>query len=327
MILMGHGAGGRLSHQLVEEHFLPRFGSSALSELMDAGVVGELALTTDAFVVTPRVFPGGCLGRLAAAGTINDLCMVGAVPVGLSAAFILEEGFSLEELDLHVQALADCAAEAGVPVVAGDTKVVPRGAADGLFITTSGVGRLEGGFRPSPRLVRPGDAVIVSGTLGDHGMAVMALREGLALGGGELRSDVAPLAGLVRALRGAGLEVHAMRDPTRGGAAQSLLEIAGDAGVRITLDEAQIPVRGPVRAACEILGLDPLYVANEGKLLLILPAAQADEAVAVLRDARYGQAAAVIGRVEEGRGVVLRTSLGTTRSLRMAAGELLPRIC
>lgn len=326
MILLGHGAGGRLSHDLVKDHFLPKFSSAPLAQLMDAGVLGDLALTTDSFVVTPRIFPGGSLGRLAAAGTINDLAMVGAVPLGLSVAFILEEGFSMEELDFHVAALAETAAEVGVPILAGDTKVVARGAADGLFITTSGVGRLRPDFRPAPANVRPGDAVIVSGTLGDHGMTVMAARSGLGLSG-ELRSDAAPLVGLVEGLRAAGIDVHALRDPTRGGAAQSLLEIASDAGVRVRLDERAIPVRPAVRAAAELLGIDPLYVANEGKLLALVPAASADAALAALRAHPYGRDAAVIGRVEEGRGLVLDTAYGTTRSLRMASGELLPRIC
>lgn len=327
MILLGHGSGGRLSHELVEEHFLPRLGNSVLGEMLDSAVLDELALTTDAYVVSPRFFPGGDLGRLAVCGTVNDLCMVGARPLGLSAAFILEEGLPLSELDRLVDSMAAAAREAGVQVVAGDTKVVPRGACDGAFITTSGVGRLEGGFRPAPARVRPGDAVLVSGTLADHGIAVLACREGLRLGG-DLASDVAPLARLVDALRGAEVEVHALRDPTRGGAAQSLLEIASAAGVRIELDEQAIPVRHAVRSACELLGLDPLYVANEGKLLAFVPEAHAERTLAALRASVLGVNAAVIGRVLQGEaGCVLRTPLGTRRVLRMASGELLPRIC
>jgi len=327
MILLGHGSGGRLSHRLVAEHFLPRLGNATLETLMDSAVLGDLALTTDAYVVTPRWFPGGDLGRLAVCGTVNDLCMVGAIPLGLTAAFILEEGLALDEVDRTVESMARAAEEAGVQVVAGDTKVVPRGAADGMFITTAGVGRLEEGFRPEPRRVEEGDAVVVSGTVADHGVAVLAQREGLALRG-DLVSDVAPLSGLVARLREAGVDVRAMRDPTRGGAAQSLIEIAGQAGVRLVIEEEAVPVRAPVRAACELLGLDPLYVANEGKLLAVVPAGQVDQALDALRGHPLGARAARIGVVEAGRpGCELVTSLGARRSLRMASGELLPRIC
>lgn len=327
MILLGHGSGGRLSHELVQEHFLPRLGNPVLAEMLDSAVLEDLALTTDAYVVSPRFFPGGDLGRLAVCGTVNDLCMVGARPLGLSAAFILEEGLPLAELDRLTDSMAAAAREAGVQIVAGDTKVVPRGACDGAFITTSGIGRLQPGFRPSPALVRPGDAVLLSGTLADHGMAVLACREGLRLEG-DLASDVAPLAELVDALRSAQVEVHALRDPTRGGAAQSLLEIASAAGVRVELEEQAIPVRHAVRSACELLGLDPLYVANEGKLIAFVPEEEAERALAALRASALGKHAARIGRVVAGdAGCVIRTPLGTRRILRMASGELLPRIC
>jgi hydrogenase expression/formation protein HypE len=327
MILLGHGSGGRLSHQLLEEHFLPKLTNPALSTLEDSGVIGDLALTTDAYVVTPRFFPGGDLGRLAVSGTINDLCMVGAEPVALASAFILEEGFSLDELDRLIASLALTAREAGVPVITGDTKVVPRGACDGAFITTSGIGRVTEDFRPMPTKVRPGDAVILSGTIADHGIAVLTSRQGLRLQG-DLASDVAPLNGLARTLRRPDLDVHAMRDPTRGGVAQSLIEIAHAARVRIALDEAAIPLRPPVRGACELLGLDPLYVANEGKFLLMLPAGQAPLALQALHGHPLGARAAVIGNVEPGDpGVELRTGVGGLRTLRMHAGELLPRIC
>jgi len=327
LIVIGHGAGGRLTHELVERHFLKPLQNPALSAMLDSGCVGDLAMTTDAFVVTPRFFPGGDLGRLAVAGTVNDLVAVGAIPIGLCAAFILEEGLALEELDRLVASMAATAREAGVEVVAGDTKVVPRGACDGAFITTSGVGRLDPGFRPEPARIQTGDAVLVTGTLADHGVAVMACREGLRLGG-ELRSDVAPLRVLVDALRDADLEVHAMRDPTRGGAAQCLFELAQGAQRRVVLREQAIPVAAPVRAACELLGLDPLYVANEGKLMVVLPEAQAEQAVALLRAQPLGAHAAIIGQVEDGTpGCELITALGGRRSLRMASGELLPRIC
>ncbi len=327
VILLGHGAGGRLSRALVADHFLPALDNPALGELLDSAVLGDLALTTDAYVVSPRFFPGGDLGRLAVCGTVNDLCMVGAEPLGLTAAFILEEGLPLAEVDRLAASMAGAAAEAGVEVVAGDTKVVPRGACDGAFVTTAGVGRLRSGLAPHPGRAAAGDAVIVSGSVADHGIAVLACREGIPLSG-DLESDVAPLSGLVAALADAGLDVHVLRDPTRGGVAQALLEIAGAAEVRIVLEEAALPVRGAVRAACELLGLDPLYVANEGKLLLLLPEAQAGAALEVMRAHPYGRAAARCGRVEAGRaGCEVATVAGGRRALRMAAGELLPRIC
>ncbi len=327
MITLGHGAGGRLSHQLVAEHFLPRLNNPALSALEDSATIGDMALTTDSYVVTPRFFPGGDLGRLAVCGTVNDLAMVGAEPIGLTAGFIFEEGFSLDEMDRIIDSMSRAADEAGVQIVAGDTKVVARGACDGLFINTSGVGKLSAGFRPSPLKATPGDAVIVSGTLGDHGMAVMACREGLPLEG-DLASDVAPLDGLVCALRDAKLDIHTLRDPTRGGAAQSLIEISNAADVRIVIEENALPIRPSVRAASELLGIDPLYIANEGKLIALVPADQAEETVATLCDQALGKNAAMIGRVEEGQpGLELETSIGARRTVRMPLGELLPRIC
>lgn len=327
IVLLGHGSGGRLSQELFTQHFQPRLGNPVLDEMLDSAVLGDLALTTDGYVVTPRFFPGGDVGRLAVSGTVNDLAMVGARPLGLTAAFILEEGLPLEEVDRIVASMADTAAEAKVAIVAGDTKVVPRGACDGVFITTSGVGRLDASFRPRPQNVKPGDAVIASGTLGDHGIAVMAQRQGIPLKG-DLASDVAPVGALVDALRDGGVTVHALRDPTRGGAAQSLLEIAHAAGVRVVLSEPDLPVRPAVVAACELLGLDPLYVANEGKLLAFVPAAEAPRAVELLRRSPRGAGAAVIGEVRAGApGLELVTALGARRSLRMATGELLPRIC
>ena len=327
-VLLGHGSGGRLSSELVAKHFLPALGNPVLSKLMDSAVIGgDLAFTTDGYVVSPRNFPGGDIGRLAISGTVNDLCMVGAIPLALSAAFILEEGLALDEIERCAESMAAAAREAEVEVVAGDTKVVPRGACDGMFITTAGVGRLTPEFRPSPERARAGDAIIVSGTIADHGVAVLACREGIRLGGALLASDVAPLSSLVAALRAAGLDIHAMRDPTRGGVAQSLVEIAAAASVRIVVDEAAIPVAPAVRAACELLGLDPLYVANEGKMLVVLPAAEADVAVAVLRSHALGRGATIVGQVTEGRGCEVRSALGGRRALRPAPGELLPRIC
>lgn len=327
MILMGHGAGGRLSQQLVAEHFVAHFDNPALSAMMDSAVLGDMALTTDAYVVTPRFFPGGDLGRLAVSGTVNDLCMVGATPLGLSAAFILEEGLAIDEVDRLAQSMAATAREASVQIVTGDTKVVPRGACDGVFITTSGFGQLTQNPPPSPSLAVDGDAVIISGSIGDHGMAVMACREGLRLSG-ELKSDVAPLRSLVQALLDAELDIHVLRDPTRGGVAQSLLEIAGAAQVNIVLKEQQLPIKPAVLSACELLGLDPLYVANEGKCLLVLPKAQADKALGVMRQHPLGGEAKEIGQIHSGRaGCEVHSALGGRRSLRMATGELLPRIC
>jgi hydrogenase expression/formation protein HypE len=327
MILLGHGAGGRLTRKLVEEHILPGLNNPVLAQLEDSAVMGDIALTIDAYVVTPRFFPGGDLGRLAISGTVNDLWMVGAEPLGISAALIMEEGLPLDELDRIVESMARTAREAGVQVVAGDTKVVARGSCDGAFITTAGVGRIREGFRPSPSRVRPGDAVLLSGSVADHGIAVMSAREGINLKG-DIASDVAPLGGLVRELRRSGLDVHALRDPTRGGVAQSLIEISSTARARILLDEVSIPIKPAVRAACELLGLDPLYVANEGKLLLLLPADQAADALRVLRAEPLGESAAIVGKVLEAEpGVDLRTAVGGLRALRMHSAELLPRIC
>jgi hydrogenase expression/formation protein HypE len=326
-VLVGHGSGGRLSQELFTRHFQPMLTNPVLDEMLDAAVIGEMALTTDSYVVTPRFFPGGDIGRLAVSGTVNDLAMVGARPLGIAAAFILEEGLPLDELDRIVASMASCAREAEVSIVAGDTKVVSRGGCDGIFITTSGVGVVSPDFRPAPKSVQPGDAIIVSGTIADHGMAVMACRPGIHLTG-ALESDVAPLSGLVEALRTSGIEVHALRDPTRGGVAQSLLEIAEAAGVRMRVDERSLPVEPPVVAACELLGLDPLYVANEGKLLCFVPETQATRALEVLRREPRGARAVRIGVVEAGSPAVeLVTHLGARRSLRMASGELLPRIC
>jgi hydrogenase expression/formation protein HypE len=327
MITLAHGAGGRLTRRLVEEHFLPRFDNPALLALGDCAIVGELALTTDCYVVTPRFFPGGDIGRLAVCGTVNDLAVAGAEPIGLCAGFVLEEGLALEELDRVVDSMAAAAKEAGVPVVAGDTKVVQRGACDGVFINTSGVGRLSPGFRPAPDGARAGDAILASGTLGDHGMAVLACREGLPIEG-DLTSDVAPLIGLVRRLRESGVDVHAMRDPTRGGAAGALIELAQASQKRAVIEERAIPVAPSVRAACELTGIDPLYVANEGKLIAFVPAGQAQAALDVLRADPLGLEAAIIGRVEVGDpGLELVTSIGGRRSVQPPTGEVLPRIC
>lgn len=331
-IILGHGGGGKLSADLVRHLFLPAFGNGALNELGDSTVVAisgaRLAFSTDSFVVRPLFFPGGHIGELAVNGTVNDLAMSGADPLYLTTGFIIEEGLPLAQLQAIVSGMAAAARAAGVQLIAGDTKVVDRGHGDGVFINTSGVGVVPPGVHIGPARAQPGDVVLVSGTLGDHGMAIMSVREGLQFEA-EIVSDTAPLNGLVAALRAAAPEIHVLRDPTRGGLASSLNEIAQAAGVGIALEERLIPVTGPVRAACELLGLDPLYVANEGKLVAILPAAQAEAALAALRAHPLGARAARIGEVvAEHRGLVTaRTALGGTRVVDMAIGEQLPRIC
>lgn len=332
IILLAHGAGGGKSAELVREVFLAHFTNAALAQLGDAAVLeagGRLAFTTDAFVVAPLFFPGGDIGKLAVCGTVNDLAAMGATPVALSAAFILEEGLEMDILRRAVESMARTAREVGVPIVAGDTKVVPRGSADKLFITTSGIGLLPAGRPlPAPERAVEGDAVLVTGTLADHGMAVMIHREGLDFTS-EIRSDCAPLAGLVAALLDAVPDVHCLRDPTRGGLAAVLNELAVSSGVCIEIDEERIPVSPDVRVACELLGIDPLHVANEGKMVAILPAEHADAALAALCSHPYGQHAAIIGRVHPAPAarVHLRTPLGTLRILDVPAGDLLPRIC
>jgi hydrogenase expression/formation protein HypE len=331
-VQLGHGSGGKLSAQLVSRHFLPVFDNPALMPLGDASIVegpgGELAISTDSFVVHPLEFPGGNIGSLAVHGTLNDVCMMGARPLCLTAGFVLEEGLPLALLDRVAGAMARAAREAGVPIVAGDTKVVERGKADGLFINTTGVGVMDGTFRPAPARAAPGDAVLVSAPIARHGMAIMAAREGLQFES-AITSDSACLAPLVDALRLLGADVHVLRDPTRGGVASALNEIAAASGVGIEITETAIPVPGDVHAACEMLGLDPLYVANEGVLVAFVAASRADDALRALRSHALGAEAACIGRVVEThpRIVALRTALGSTRVVDLLAGDQLPRIC
>ena len=284
--------------------------------------------TTDGFVVEPIFFPGGDIGKLAVCGTVNDLAAAGARPLALSASFILEEGLLISELERIVDSMAAAAAEAGVRVICGDTKVVPRGSADRMYVTTSGVGEVPEGVEVSGANARPGDVVLVSGPVGDHGLAVLSVREGLEFES-EIVSDCAPLAGMVEALLEAAPGVHALRDPTRGGLATALNEIARQSEVEIEIEESAVPVRESVAAACELLGLDPLYAANEGKMIVIAAAAQADKALAALRAHPLGREAAVIGRVQQGKAgrVLLRTVLGTHRILDRHVGEQMPRIC
>jgi hydrogenase expression/formation protein HypE len=333
-VTLSHGAGGKSSHALTQTLFLPALGNPLLAPLADSAVlslgehVPRLALSTDAFVVKPLVFPGGDIGELAVNGTVNDLAMAGARPVSLAAAFILEEGFPTADLERLVASMSAAAARAGVPVAAGDTKVVERGKADGLYVTTTGVGVLDGDVELDARAIRPGDRVLVSGTLGDHGMAILVARGQLELEA-DLRSDTAPLHGLVADLLAAVDGVHCLRDPTRGGLATVLNELAMAAEVGIELDEAAVPVRSEVNGACEILGIDPLYVANEGKLVAVVDPAAADDALAALRRHPLGTDAAIVGEVvaDPPGMVVLATRFGGTRVVDMLAGDPLPRIC
>lgn len=331
-IVMGHGGGGKLSAELVRHLFLPAFASPALEQLGDAALVeaggARLALSTDAFVVRPLFFPGGNIGDLAVNGTVNDLAMMGARPLFLTASFILEEGLAIAQLGAIAATMGEAARRAGVALVTGDTKVVDRGHGDGVFISTAGVGLAPEGARIGPDQARPGDVVIVSGEIGLHGVAIMSVREGLEFGA-PVASDTAPLYPLVAALIAAGCAVRVLRDPTRGGVASSLNEIATASGVGVRLDERSLPVPGAVRAACEILGMDPLYVANEGKLLAIVARADAELALATLRADPLGARAAVIGEVTADHPgvVVARTGIGGTRVVDMQIGEQLPRIC
>jgi hydrogenase expression/formation protein HypE len=330
-VVLGHGSGGKLSAQLIREMFLPAFDNPLLNRLDDQAVLAagsaRIAFTTDSFVVTPLFFPGGDIGKLAVHGTVNDLAMSGATPLALSAAFILEEGFPMEELARIVASMAEAARAAGVPIATGDTKVVPRGKADGMFITTSGVGLVAAGVNISARLARPGDKILLSGTIADHGMAVMSKREGLEFEG-AIESDTAALHRLVAEMIAAG-EIHALRDPTRGGLGATLVEIAAAAGIGVEAESAAIPVREPVRAACELLGLDPLFVANEGKLAAFVAPESAGRVLEAMRANTLGRDAVVIGEAVGSHPgmVLLKTEIGGTRVVDLPFGEQLPRIC
>lgn len=331
-IQLAHGGGGRLTRDLVEKLFVPAFENPALAMRHDSAVLtlggARLAFTTDAYVVHPRRFPGGDIGTLAVYGTVNDLAMAGARPAGLAAAFVLEEGLAIDELGTVVASMRAAAAACGVALVTGDTKVVDRGKGDGMFVTTSGVGLVPAGVDVRPGRVRPGDAVLVSGDVGRHGIAVLSVREGLAFES-PVESDCAPLAGMVAALVDAGIDVHCLRDATRGGLATVLNEIALDAGVTLEVEEAAIPVSGAVAAACEILGLDPLYVACEGRMVAFVAEADVARTLDLLRSHPSGGQAMRIGAVGGvARGMVaLRTRVGTRRLLDLLSGEQLPRIC
>ncbi|QES51742.1 hydrogenase expression/formation protein HypE [Streptomyces venezuelae] len=331
-VVMGHGGGGTLSAELVQHVFAPAFGGEALAQLGDSAAVSvggaRLAFSTDSFVVRPLFFPGGSIGDLAVNGTVNDLAMSGARAAYLSSAFILEEGVEVEVVARVAEAMGAAARTAGVEVATGDTKVVESGHGDGIFITTSGIGLIPAGVDLRPQRVRPGDVVIVSGEIGLHGVAIMSVREGLEFGV-EIESDCAALGGLVESMLAVTPDLHVLRDPTRGGLAASLNEIAAASGTGVVIQERTVPVPAAVANACAILGLDPLYVANEGKLVAFVPREHADAVLDAMRAHPLGAAAAVIGEAVEAHPgmVVARTALGGTRVVDLPLGEQLPRIC
>jgi hydrogenase expression/formation protein HypE len=352
-VLLGHGSGGKLTADLIQRVFLPELGNSILDALEDQAIVPfgaansvathgaaansaatnghpapRLAFTTDSFVVRPLFFPGGDIGRLAVHGTVNDLAVGGAIPLYLSAAFILEEGLPMNDLRRIVTSLAEACREANVQLVTGDTKVVDHGKGDQIFITTSGIGLVPAGRRLSIRKARPGDRVIVSGTIGDHGIAIMSLREGIEFET-VLESDSAPLHDLTRVMLDACPEIRCMRDPTRGGVSSALNELAAASNVGVHIQEPTLPVRAEVSAACEMLGLDPLYVANEGKLIAVVPAEHAEHVLSVMRQHPLGRNAALIGEIVQDHPgmVIMRSVIGGDRVVTMLAGEQLPRIC
>jgi hydrogenase expression/formation protein HypE len=331
-ILLSHGAGGKLSHDLVEEFFLPSFDNDLLRALDDSAVIphesSRLAFTTDSYVVKPLFFPGGDIGRLAICGTVNDLAMAGARPLGLSASFILEEGLPIEDLERVLASMKKAAQEAGVKVVAGDTKVVEHGAAEGIFITTAGVGHIPDGVGIGSAQAKPGDFVMVSGPIGDHEIAVLMARGEFSLQG-EVESDCAPLNKLVEAMLKVCPEIHCLRDPTRGGLATVLWEIANSSKVGVLIDEGKVPLREGVRAVCDLLGFDPYYLANEGKLVAFVPKEKTEVVFKAMRKHRLGKEAAVIGIVtaEHPGKVLLKTGIGGHRLLEPLSGEQFPRIC
>ncbi len=331
-IVMGHGGGGKLSAELVEHLFLPAFANETLAGLGDSAQLdvngARLAFSTDSYVVRPLFFPGGNIGELAVNGTINDIAMSGARPLFLSTGFILEEGLALDTLGAIAESMGAAARAAGVALVAGDTKVVDKGHGDGVFINTSGFGLIPEGIQIGPDKARPGDVVIVSGALGVHGIAIMSVREGLEFGT-VIESDTAPLNGLVAAMLVVTRDIHVLRDPTRGGLASTLNEIAAASGVGISYEERKLPVPPEVQAACDILGMDPVYIANEGKLVAIVPPAEAEAVLAAMQAHPLGAGATVIGQVtDQHPGVVVaKTGIGGSRVVDMQVGEQLPRIC
>jgi hydrogenase expression/formation protein HypE len=330
-ILLSHGSGGKMSHDLIAKNFLSKLRNTWLEKLDDSAVLDvgcKLAFTTDSYVVSPIFFPGGDIGRLAVCGTVNDLAMSGATPLYLSLSFILEEGFPVEDLEGIMDSVKEATQEAGVEIVTGDTKVVNKGSADKIFINTSGIGIVPEGVNISGSNAQPGDIIILSGSIGEHGITIMSQREGLRFSS-PLKSDCAPLNSLVSDMLELCEDIHCLRDPTRGGLATTLNEFATQSKVGILIEEDTIKVSPPVQAICELLGLDPLYVANEGKLVAIVSTGKADRLLEKMRQNKYGTDAVVIGRVitEHPGTVVMKTGLGTSRIIRMLTGDLLPRIC
>jgi len=330
-ILLAHGSGGKLAHDLVEKTFLKAFANPLLAKLDDSAVIdfnGRLAFTTDSYVVSPIFFPGGDIGKLAVCGTVNDLAMSGAKPLYLSLSFIIEEGFPQSELNKVVDSIRRVAQEAKVEIITGDTKVVPGSSVDKLFINTAGIGIISRGVDISGSNARPGDKVLLSGSIGDHGIAVLSQREGLSFST-QLESDCAPLGSLVAEMLKASPNIHCLRDPTRGGLGTTLNELAKQSQVSIQIEEEKVPVREEVLAACEMLGFDPLYIANEGKLIAIVAPEDAERVLKAMRDNHHGKDGAIIGevRAENPGRVVMKTCLGASRIVDMLAGDLLPRIC
>ncbi len=331
-VLLGHGGGGLLTRELIESVILPVLDNPLLHPLDDAAILdvekGKLAFTTDSYVVSPLFFPGGDIGKLAVCGTVNDLAVKGAKPLWMSLGLVLEEGLPLVDLKKVIESVGSAAREAGVKVVTGDTKVVEKGRCDGLYINTAGIGSLVAGSPLGPSAIRPGDAIIVNGFLGDHGVAIMARRSGISFSP-EVVSDCACLWDLVRTVLDAGVHVHAMRDLTRGGLAAALCELAGAAGLGLRVWETRLPVRDAVRGACDLLGFEPMAVANEGKMVLFCPSAEAGKVVAILGEHPDGRSAKIVGEVAEGpAGMALVVSrIGGERVIDMPLGEMLPRIC
>lgn len=331
-ILLDHGSGGKVSHSLFSTLILPLFANPELARQDDGAVLdlppGKLAFSTDSYVVDPLFFPGGNIGDLAVNGTINDIAMCGATPLYLSAGLIIEEGFEIKALRTILESMARAAQKAGVKIVTGDTKVVPRGKADKIFINTSGMGVIPSGVHVSGSNARPGDQIIVSGTLADHGIAILSMREGLKFDS-TVKSDSAPLNRMVHSILESGAEVHVLRDPTRGGLGTTLNEIALQSRVGIRIAELSLPIQGAVRGVCELLGYDPLYIANEGKMIAIVPQQEAQRVLEIIRQDEFGQGAAIIGEVTDRRPgqVVLETAIGGSRIVDMLTGEQLPRIC
>lgn len=332
VVMMAHGSGGAMSQRLVDEVFKPAFDNPYLNDMLDGAVInlpaGKIAVSTDSFVISPVIFPGGDIGKLSICGTVNDLIACGAIPQFMTAGFILEEGYPLEELRLVINSMAATALQAGVQLVAGDTKVVERGSADRIFINTTGIGLIPDNINYHPRRIEPGDAIIVTGNIGDHGLAILAQREGLKFTT-PVVSDCAPLVGMGEVLRGFSPAVKCMRDPTRGGLATVLNELANQSGTGMLINEKIIPIHPTVAGACEMLGMDPLYMANEGKMVVVVARDQAASILQAIKALEYGQQAGIIGRVVDApaKTVLIETELGTSRILGVLEGEHLPRIC